>query len=144
MIAIPWCEEEACEDDIKERSAKGYVLRFLPPFLIFVMSFFSFHFPFHSCLFFPSPSILEHLIIHAIDPDTNVISPLLLFNPLIVPNRKMNVHPQLARNLSVSPSTNLVGPRSFPGRQNASDAVRTRRGGPCSGDRIKIGELGRA
>ena len=23
VIAIPWCEEEACEDDIKERSANA-------------------------------------------------------------------------------------------------------------------------
>ena len=27
-VVIPWCEEEACEDDIKERSAKAYVSRF--------------------------------------------------------------------------------------------------------------------
>ena len=23
VVVIPWCEEEACEDDIKERSAKA-------------------------------------------------------------------------------------------------------------------------
>ena len=23
VVVIPWCEEEACEDDIKERSAKS-------------------------------------------------------------------------------------------------------------------------
>ena len=23
VVAMPWCEVEACEDDIKERSAKG-------------------------------------------------------------------------------------------------------------------------
>jgi len=23
VVAIPWCEREVCEDEIKERSAKG-------------------------------------------------------------------------------------------------------------------------
>ena len=26
VVAMPWCEEEACEDDIKERSGRSYVL----------------------------------------------------------------------------------------------------------------------
>ena len=26
IAVIPWCEVEACEDDIKERSARSYVL----------------------------------------------------------------------------------------------------------------------
>ena len=26
IVVIPWCDEEACEDDIKERSGRTYVL----------------------------------------------------------------------------------------------------------------------
>jgi prolyl-tRNA synthetase len=25
IVVIPWCDEEACEDDIKERSGRAYV-----------------------------------------------------------------------------------------------------------------------
>ena len=25
VVVIPWCDEEACEDDIKERSGRAYV-----------------------------------------------------------------------------------------------------------------------
>lgn len=42
VIAIPWCEEEACEDDIKERSAKGYVPFFSLALLTFVISLSTF------------------------------------------------------------------------------------------------------
>jgi len=29
IVAIPWCDSEACEDDIKERSGRAYVSFFL-------------------------------------------------------------------------------------------------------------------
>ena len=54
MILAPWCEETECEDAIKERSAKGYLLLFSFFFFFFVIfiSFLSLFFLFFFFFFF--------------------------------------------------------------------------------------------
>jgi len=32
ILVLPWCEQESCEDDIKERSKSQYVLFALPSY----------------------------------------------------------------------------------------------------------------
>lgn len=38
ILVLPWCEEESCEDDIKERSKSQYVLALLIPSLSRILS----------------------------------------------------------------------------------------------------------